>query len=198
MRRDVQILEERADQLEYALPSAHPSVTNPQLTVSVLTGGSDRPYVFGLTTSLMSKRLFLDLIGSDELAFPEFRGMPGVNFLNLRGSSERDVSFGRKVFRVATYYKKLIGYAATAKPRLFHILWNNKFEFFDRTVLMLYYRLLGKKIVLTVHNVNANKRDLIDTRLNRLTLRIQYRLTHHIFVHTEKMKRELLEDFGIG
>ena len=62
---------------------------------------------------------------------------------------------------------------------------------------MLYYRLLGKKIVLTVHNVNANKRDLKDTRLNRLTLRIQYRLAHHIFVHTEKMKRELLEDFGL-
>ena len=197
MRRDVQILEEHADQQAYALPSARPSVTNPQLAVSVLTGGSDRPYVFGLTTSLMSKHLLLDLIGSDELAFPEFRSMSGVNFLNLRGSSERDVSIGRKVLRVATYYKKLIGYASTAKPRLFHILWNNKFEFFDRTLLMLYYRLLDKRIVLTVHNVNANKRDLNDTRMNRLTLRIQYRLAHHIFVHTERMKRELLEDFGL-
>ena len=94
------------------------------------------------------------------------------------------------------YYVRLIRYAATAKPRLFHILWNNKVELFDRTLLMLYYRLLGKRIVLTVHNVNANKRDCKDTRLNRLTLRIQYRLAHHIFVHTEKMKCELLEDFG--
>ena len=68
------------------------------------------------------------------------------------------------------YYAKLIRYAATAKPRIFHILWNNKFEFFDRTLLMLYYRLLGKKIVLTVHNVNAGRRDSKDTRLNRLTL----------------------------
>ena len=56
---------------------------------------------------------------------------------------------------MALYYAKLIRYAATAEPRIFHILWNNKFEYFDRTLLMLYYRLLGKKIVLTAHNVNA-------------------------------------------
>jgi glycosyltransferase involved in cell wall biosynthesis len=62
---------------------------------------------------------------------------------------------------------------------------------------MVYYRLLGKRVVLTVHNVNAGKRDSKDTRLNRLTLRIQYRLTHHIFVHTDKMKGELIEEFRV-
>jgi D-inositol-3-phosphate glycosyltransferase len=167
------------------------------IAVSLLTGGSDRPYVFGLTTSLMSRGIALDLIGSDELDFPEFRNQPGVNFLNLRGDSRSDASFGRKVFRILMYYAKLIRYAATAKPKLFHILWNNKFEYFDRTLLMLYYRFLGKSIVFTVHNVNADRRDAKDTRLNRLTLRIQYRLTHHIFVHTEKMKQELIEEFGV-
>lgn len=62
---------------------------------------------------------------------------------------------------------------------------------------MAYYRLLGKKTVLTLHNVNTAKRDSRDSFLNRLTLRIQYRLADHIFVHTEKMKQELLDDFGI-
>jgi glycosyltransferase involved in cell wall biosynthesis len=33
--------------------------------------------------------------------------------------------------------------------------------------------------------------------INRLTLKIQYQLSDHIFVHTEKMKSELREDFGI-
>jgi D-inositol-3-phosphate glycosyltransferase len=179
------------------LPSLRVTDRLPEVAVSLLTGGSDRPYVFGLTTSLMSKGVALDLIGSDELDLPEFRSKPGLNFLNLRGSSRSDVSIQKKVFRISMYYAKLLRYAATAKPRLLHILWNNKFEYFDRTLLMLYYRLLGKQIVFTVHNVNANKRDLKDTRLNRLTLRIQYRLTHHIFVHTEKMKHELIEEFGV-
>ena len=148
----------------------------------------------GLTRSAWQRRsspkgAALDLIGSDELDCPEFRGKPGVNFLNLRGNQRPDASFVRKVSRVSMYYAKLIRYAATAKPRIFHILWNNKFELFDRTLLMLYYRLLGKRIVLTAHNVNAGRRDSNDTRLNRLTLRIQYRLADHIFVHTEKMKQ---------
>jgi D-inositol-3-phosphate glycosyltransferase len=173
------------------------SDTAHEITISLLTGGSDRPYVFGLTTSLISKGVAMDLIGSDELDFPEFRDKRGLNFLNLRGCNRPDVSFLRKVARVAMYYAKLIHYAATSKPKIFHILWNNKFDLFDRTLLMLYYRLLGKRLVLTVHNVNAEKRDSKDTRLNRLTLRIQYRLTHHVFVHTDKMKGELIEEFGV-
>ncbi len=93
--------------------------------------------------------------------------------------------------------RRLIRYAATAKAQIFHILWNNKFETFDRTFLMLYYRFLGKRIVLTVHNVNAGRRDFEDTPLNRLTLRIQYRPADHIFVHTEKMKLELVKEFDV-
>ena len=176
----------------------HPTVPGaaPEITVALLTGGSDRPYVWGLTTELMSKGLGLDLIGSDELAFPEFRNRPKLNFLNLRGDQRSDVGAIQKIVRISAYYAKLIRYAATAKPRIFHILWNNKFETFDRTFLMLYYKLLGKRIVLTAHNVNAGRRDSEDTPLNRLTLGIQYRLADHIFVHTEKMKFELIEAFG--
>jgi D-inositol-3-phosphate glycosyltransferase len=168
-----------------------------RIAVALLTGGADRPYAFGLATELMSKGAYLDLIGSDELDHPEFHGKPEVSFLNLRRSQQTDVGFSRKICRVVMYYAKLVRYASTASPKIFHILWNNKFALFDRTVLMLYYRLLGKKIVLTVHNVNAARRDSKDTRLNRLTLRVQYRLTHHIFVHTEKMELELIEEFGV-
>jgi D-inositol-3-phosphate glycosyltransferase len=180
------------------LPSVANSDDTSGIVTTLLTGGSDRPYVFGLTTWLISHGVVVDLIGSDELDLPEFRSKPEVNFLNLRGSQREDVSFVSKLVRVTMYYARLIRYAAAAKPRLFHILWNNKFEIFDRTLLMLYYRLLGKRIVFTVHNVNADRRDSSDTRINRFTLRIQYRLTHHIFVHTEKMKLELIEEFGVA
>jgi D-inositol-3-phosphate glycosyltransferase len=169
----------------------------PDIAVSLLTGGSDRPYVFGLTTQLMSKKAALDLIGSSELDFPEFRNQPKLKFLKLRGDQRSDVSILKKVGRVSSYYARLFCYTATAKPKIFHILWNNRFELFDRTALMFYYRLLGKRIVLTAHNVNADKRDGKDSWLNRLTLRIQYRLSHQIFAHTDKMKQELIEQFGV-
>lgn len=168
-----------------------------EIAVALLTGGSDRPYTFGLATALISRGAAIDLIASDELESPDFRGQPNVNFLNLRGDQRPDASLTRKVFRVLMYYLKLVCYAAISKRRVFHVLWNNKFELIDRTLLTLYYVSLGKKIVLTVHNVNAGKRDSKDTLLNRLTLRIQYRLADHIFVHTEKMKVELMNDFGV-
>jgi D-inositol-3-phosphate glycosyltransferase len=180
-----------------ALPELKASGPAHEIAVTLLTGGGDRPYVFGLTTELISKRAVLDLIGSDELDGPEFHGKPGLNFLNLRGDQRPEASFIRKMSRVSSYYLKLIRYAARAKPRIFHILWNNRFETFDRTLLMLYYRVLGKRIVLTAHNVNESKRDSKDTFLNRLTLGIQYRLANHIFVHTEEMKRELVQEFGV-
>ena len=172
-------------------------VTAPEIPVALLTGGADRPYAFGLATALMSRGTVLDVIANDDLDGPEFHGKTDVNFLNLRGNQSSDVSFPRKVFRVSAYYAKLIRYAAIARPKIFHILWNSKFEILDRTLLMLYYRFLGKKTVLTVHNVNARRRDSRDTRLNRLTLRIQYQLADHVFVHTEKMRIELIEEFGV-
>lgn len=168
-----------------------------QTSVALLTGGGDKPYVLGLATSLVSKGIVVDLIGSDEVDCPELRHDARVNFLNLRGDQSPDASMISKVFRVLRYYVKLIRYAASAKPKIFHILWNNKIELFDRTLLMVYYKLLRKKIVLTVHNVNAGKRDFNDTYLNRLTLRIQYRLADHVFVHTKKMKSEITERFSI-
>jgi glycosyltransferase involved in cell wall biosynthesis len=103
----------------------------------------------------------------------------------------------RKALRVIVYYGRLLKYAVTARPRIFHILWNNKVEWFDRTLLMLFYRLCGRKLVYTAHNVNTAARDGKDSVVNRFTLKIQYRLADHIFVHTEKMKRELQRQFRV-
>lgn len=168
-----------------------------QVSVALLTGGGDQPYVYGLATQLMSKSIALDIIGSDELDCPEFHGKPGANFYNLRGNQNPNVSVLAKIFRLSHYYLKLIAYAASAKPKIFHILWNNKIEMFDRTLLMLYYRALRKRIALTVHNVNTRKRDGRDSAMNRFTLRVQYRICHHIFAHTQQMKQELIEEFGV-
>jgi glycosyltransferase involved in cell wall biosynthesis len=173
------------------------SETAAESSVALLTGGDDRSYALGLATALNSKGTPLDVIGSDVVDCPEFHEKSGLNFLNLRGDQNPDAALLRKVSRILLFYARLVWYARGSKAKIFHILWNNKFQVVDRTLLMLYYRLLGKKIVLTAHNVNSRKRDGNDTLLNRLTLRIQYQLAEHLFVHTEKMKQELINDFGV-
>jgi glycosyltransferase involved in cell wall biosynthesis len=165
--------------------------------IAILTGGGDRHYALGLASSLVEKGVAFDFIGSDFLEAAELRRNPQVRFLNLRGDMRPEAPVAQKIVRVARYYARLLRYAIVAEPRIFHILWNNKFEFFDRTALVLYYRLLGKRIVLTVHNVNIGKRDRSDSALNRLTLKLQYRLADHLFVHTAQMKQELAHDFDV-
>lgn len=169
-----------------------------RIEMALLTGCQDRPYAFGLAMALVSKGVSVDMIGSDEEDSPQLHATAGLRFLNFRGSQKSKESFSRKLSKILLYYVRLIRYTARRKPRMLHILWNNKFEYLDRTLLMLYYKLLGKKIAFTAHNVNQAKRDQRDSLLNRLTLRMQYTLSDCIFVHTKKMKDELRDDFGVA
>jgi len=164
---------------------------------ALLTGCQDRHYAFGLAMALVSKGVHLHVIGSKEEDSPEFYSTPRLRFLNFRSGRAENVGFARKLSRLLVYYAKLVRYVASSKTEVLHILWNNKFEYFDRTILMLYYKLCGKKIVLTAHNVNQARRDLKDTWLNRTTLKVQYKFCDSIFVHTEKMKDELRDDFDV-
>ncbi|HEY1791171.1 MAG TPA: glycosyltransferase family 4 protein [Verrucomicrobiae bacterium] len=165
--------------------------------ISVLTAGRDRHYTLGFASSLADAGQKLDFVGSDDLESEELRTSPRVNFLNLRGDQSTGATLPKKTFRVLAYYIRLFRYAATSRAKIFHILWNNKFEFFDRTALMAFYKLLGKKITLTAHNVNAGVRDGYDSFLNRATLKFQYRLCDRIFVHTQKMKADLIGNFDV-
>ena len=167
--------------------------------VAVLTGGGDRPYVFGLCPALATDSMLVDVIGSDALEGPELRGTPGLRFLNLQGDWPPRGSGRGRLARVLRFYRELVRYVVTSAPRLLHILWNHhdKLELFDRTVLMLFYKLAGKIVVVTAHNVNTRKRDRTDSWLNRWTLRVQYHLADHIFVHSRQAAAELAEDFAI-
>ena len=169
-----------------------------RIRVAILTGCQDRHYAFGLAMALAAEGIFVDVIGSDDIDSPEFHECPNMRFLNFRERHTKRSTFPGKVWELVEYYAKLIAYAAFSRPKVLHILWNNKVEWFDRTILMLYYKIVGKKIVFTAHNVNQARRDSKDSWFNRTTLKVQYRLCDHIFVHTHKMKDELCSDFGVA
>lgn len=166
-------------------------------SVALLTGCQDRSYAVGLATALSAEGVWVDFIAGDSLDGLDIDACPGIRFINLRGSQAEDAPVATKMWRILRYYFRLMSYAATAKPKVFHILWNNKFESYDRTLLMLWYRLWKRRIVLTAHNVNAAARDGCDTWWNRLTLRIQYHLADHVFVHSERLRQQLNCEFGL-
>jgi D-inositol-3-phosphate glycosyltransferase len=167
-----------------------------QLRVALLTAGRDRPYALGMGAALAGQGIQLDYIGGEMVDGPEVRGNSLIRVLNIRDQREQATLIS-KMLRVLQYYARLLNYTRTSKCRIFHILWNNKFELFDRTLLTAFYRLLGKRVVLTAHNVNAGKRDGNDSLLNRWSLKCQYGLAHHIFVHTLMMKEEFWNEFRV-
>jgi len=165
--------------------------------VGLLTGGFDRPYAFGITMALAAKDILVDVLGGAEVDSPEMHTTVGINFLDTYGDPRKVSGLG-KYTRVLKYYLRMVKYVVSTEAKILHLLWNNKFPFFDRTLLMLFYKALGKKVVFTAHNINAGKRDGNDSWHNQLGLKTQYRLSDHIFVHTEKMKGELLKEYGVS
>jgi D-inositol-3-phosphate glycosyltransferase len=165
--------------------------------VALLTGGFDKSYAWGLSSALSAEQIDVDFVGSDDLDCAEILAVPRLRFLNLRGDQRENVPQLDKVRRVLLFYARLFAYVVSSKTPILHILWNNRFEWFDRTLLMVFYRAAGKKVAMTVHNVNEAKRDGYDNWFNRFCLRTQYRLSHHLFVHTPRMRDELAADFGV-
>jgi len=146
--------------------------------------------------------VYVDFIAGDAMANADAVRVGNCQYYNLRGDQDSRASIYRKVFRILIYYYKLIKYSVMTDSKLFHILWPSRlwpsrFVYFDRTIVNLWYKMLGKKIMYTAHNINEGERDNNDTLLNRLTLRFLYKFVDHIFVHTDKMKSQLIEGFHV-
>lgn len=162
-----------------------------------LTTGRAFHYDVGLVSGLLKQNLAIDVIGGDVLQrYSEMR-QAGVNFKNLYGTDRPNAPRWQKALRAVGVYLRIIFYAGKADSRLIHIQWPYKFVIFDRTLLNIYYKALGKKLVFTAHNVDGDARDDTSSWSKRASLQFSYRIMDHIIVHTNRMKSELMNGFGI-
>ena len=167
------------------------------MKVALLTAGKDQHYALGLLGALQGKPVHIEFIGSDVMATSGVVRTGHLDFYNLVGNQDADTSISQKVLRVLKYYARLIIYAARTDAKLFHILWFRKFPYVERTLLNVYFKTLGKKLVFTAHNVDDQARNGKSSLANKLSLRFLYNIVDHILVHTPKMKLQLIKEFGI-
>ena len=163
----------------------------------MITGGAPH-YEAGLISGLAERGIALDVIGGDDLVNAPALNHPQIRFHNFYKTSQAGIPTWQKLVRLLKVYFKLLAHAPFSGARLIHIQWPYKLVFFDRTVLNLYYKALGKKIVFTAHNIDAAARDHRQSWANRASLRFNYQIVDHIIVHTERMKAELTRDFGVA
>ncbi len=168
------------------------------MKIALLTAGKDQHYALGLLGALQVKPVHIEFIGSDVMATSEVVRTGHIDFYNLVGNQDSDTSISQKVLRVLQYYARLIIYAARTDAKLFHILWFRKFPYIERTLLNVYLKTLGKKIVFTAHNVDDQERNGKTNLFNKISLMFLYNIVDNILVHTPKMKLELIEEFGIA
>ncbi len=167
------------------------------MRVSILNAGGPTDYLYGLASGLSGiDSLHIDVVDG-EASVGVLDTLPSVTLYNLRGDNLSRQSLTVKIFRILRYYSRLLWYAATTDAQLFHIQWDNSLFLFDRTLLLMYYKLLGKKLVYTAHNVDKEDRDDRSNVLNRFYLRAGYHLVDAIIVHTQRMKDELSVRFGV-
>jgi len=172
-------------------------MTEARLKISIFNGSGSTDYLHGFVAGLNSlESVSVNVIDSDKSA-GLFDNMRNVRFLNLIGSVRHDVSLREKVARVLRCYARTLVYAWRTDSPIFHIQWLCKLEYIDRVLLPVYYKLLGRRLVFTAHNIDLQRRSGRSTLINRLSLRFMYRMMDRIIVHSESMRRDLMDWFDV-
>ena len=168
------------------------------MRISILNAGQQTDYLYGIVSGLSKiPSLELEVVDSDS-AVGVIDTFPHTTLFNLRGDNLSTQPFMMKAWNICKYYGRLLWYTAHTQSVIFHIQWENSISIFDRTVLIFYYKLFGKKLVHTAHNIYKDARDGRETFLRRISLKTMYHLMDCIIVHTQKMKEELCSLFQIS
>ncbi|MBN1950886.1 MAG: glycosyltransferase family 4 protein [Bacteroidales bacterium] len=162
------------------------------MRICVISNGFQEDYIVHYLDSLVGRVDQIDFIGSR--IYPREKIHPSVNFYDLKSGGIMDLPAKVKVRRSMYYYWHLIRFFMK-KPRkgIVHLQWL-RFKYLDGIFLPLFYKVLGYKLVYTVHDVVPHDRD---TWLNRLVFKIIYKLNWKLIVHTEFIKNRLISEFGI-
>ncbi|MFZ2322548.1 MAG: glycosyltransferase family 4 protein [Ignavibacteriaceae bacterium] len=152
-------------------------------------------YIYGLIDGLSKNDIEIDLIGSDRMKSIENK-YPNVNLVNLRGSQDHSASAYKKFLRLFKFYVSLLFYVIRTDSKLIHLHWPNKYFVFDSTFLPVFYKIMGKKIVYTAHNIDQGMRDK-KVKDRKKVYNFLYNTVDHIIVHNHFSFRVLKERFNI-
>jgi D-inositol-3-phosphate glycosyltransferase len=168
------------------------------MKISILNAGQQTDYLYGIVSGLSEiPSLEIEVVDSDS-SVGVIDSFPRTTLYNFRGDNLSTQTIFTKAWRISKYYIRLLLYTARTQSEIFHIQWENSISLFDRTVLILYYKLFGKKMVYTAHNIYKDARDGRATFLQWISLKIMYHLMDCVIVHTQKMKNELCSLFHVS
>ncbi len=158
----------------------------------LIANGFQEDYIINYLASLSGKFDQIDFIGSSIYLKEKIHS--SINFYDLQGGGVQNQPLAKRVKRVIIYYFSLLRFFLR-KPRrgIIHIQWL-RFKILDGIIFPLIFKLLGYKIIYTVHDIVPHDRD---TAFNRMVFKIIYKINWKLIVHTEFIKTRLSREFGI-
>jgi glycosyltransferase involved in cell wall biosynthesis len=157
-----------------------------------LVAGDNAHYIHSLVQALARTGLKIDLIGDDRYERLEFS--PNVAFLNFRESRNPRASVRAKLARLLRYYARCLAYMWKSDAGIVHIQ-GFRFNFLEGVIFVSLYRMLGKTVIYTAHNLQPKGRNNTSTYLLFYFI---YRITNHIICHTAGMGATLLARYKIS
>jgi D-inositol-3-phosphate glycosyltransferase len=161
------------------------------MTICMLAGNNS-DYIYSIVQALTRQGMRIELIGGDAYENSEYS--PCVTFINLRGSQDINASVFAKTIRILRYYIRFVTYVWKNDFQLLHIQ-AFRFNFIEGVILVFIYKILGKKIIYTAHNVQPKGKD---NKFIRFLFRVIYSNVDHIICHTKEIKDEIVNRHTIN
>ncbi|GMU93328.1 MAG: hypothetical protein AMXMBFR4_23860 [Candidatus Hydrogenedentota bacterium] len=171
---------------------ATPTIAAKPRTRLILASGFQPDYVREVANAYALTGHKIQLIGGDMHAGTRYA--KGVEFLNLRGRDAKDRRKTEEFKKLARYYWRLLRHVGSSPSRVVYDVSIGRP--FLRCVLMYSaFRMLGKRIIYTAHNVVPHD---APTLFNRVIYFFIYRaLASAIVVHGQALKDRLISEFGV-
>src|ERR1700760_2561057 len=90
------------------------------LKIALFTGGIDPHYASGLSRSLASLGLAVDVICNSEMETTEMEASPNLRLFTLYATPQQRQSKIRKLLAIVVVYARLIHYAVGSSAQIFH------------------------------------------------------------------------------
>jgi glycosyltransferase involved in cell wall biosynthesis len=167
------------------------------MKISVFNGGGQTDYMFGLITGLAqyeNDSIYVLDCNLNSAIFSQKKNIEFISVINVLPKGSPKI---KKIANILLFYLKQFYHLTFSKRGIAHFQWLDRFYIPDRIFLTAWARLMGHKVILTVHNVNSKKRDNTDTWINRATLKAVYKISHRLIVHTNQSKADLMFDFSV-
>jgi glycosyltransferase involved in cell wall biosynthesis len=161
--------------------------------IVLISHGFQTNYERGFTNGLADNGIDVTLISSDQTDRAGLR--QSVHTLNLRGSQAGDRPKWLKLVNLLRYHFSLCTYVLRRRGAVFHVMGLIYPPFTLGILEGIWFRTFCKRYVLTVHDLLPHD---LHTRLNYLFYGWSFRLAHRLVVHTELMRDELNQRYGIS